>query len=405
MYNVKLPYSKSLLIRLMILGSQLKDKLVITGYTPSGDVLTVQSALEKLGCLFSVENNALTISPPAELQRSAAFYIKDSAAGFRMLLGLLAAIPGGEYILEVSEQLKKRPYLPLVEALNASGARISATEFPQMIKGRQLTNTISLDTTLSSQYFSALLLAAPQQAEGMEVIISGGQVSWGYAEMTLKLLADFGIKINRTGNKYFISGRLINPGKYAVEVDYSAASYFWAMAASGGIAVFVPGNRNTSSQGDAAFAEVLRLMGAEVKNTEAGCIVSKGRLTGINADMKQMPDQVLTLGVLGLLAESPVKITNIAHVQHKESRRISCLLEEIERIGGKAEYKSEILTIYPLEHQPQQVTIKTHQDHRLAMAFSILLLHYPWLKLDKPEVVNKSFPGFWQEFEKYLLKI
>jgi 3-phosphoshikimate 1-carboxyvinyltransferase len=404
MYSVKLPGSKSVLIRLLILASQQNSEIFLQGYTGSRDVLTVQTALERLGCRFVPLSGGMKIIPYGDYRRQAEIKIIDSATGFRLLLALLCTIEGGRYSLDASFQLRKRPFLPLVKALREMSAEIEDDSFPYIITGKSLTGEkASIDTTISSQYLSALLLAAPRLEQGICLNIRGSRVSWSYVEMTIKLLREFGIKVQRDESRIFIEpgNRLSAPDNYLVESDYSSACYFWALAAISGKAVFVPGRRKCSSQPDAGFADILAEMGAQLLDDDSGTIIIGKRLHGIKIDMKQMPDQIPTLSVLGLLAESPLEIYNIQRLKYKESDRVQSIRQEISRLGGRAEIENGILRIFPLKKPPAAVTCSTHSDHRIAMAFSLLLLRYPWLKFDDEDVVKKSFPDFWQEFKNF----
>ena len=404
MLNIKLPYSKSELNRIMILGSQLKGKLVIKGGSSAADILTLQQALTELGCEFEISVDEIIMLCENGLSQKGEVCIKDSATGFRLLLARLAAQPGGEYLLDASAQLQKRPMQELILALRQMGAMITTDKFPYQIKGNFLDGSnMKIDTSISSQYLSALLLIAPQCLGGMNIEVTGKRVSWEYVELTIQILRKMGIEVYAKQDKLVVlpGSRLSNPSKIEVATDYSSACYFWAMAAAGGKAVKTIGSRRESFQPDAAFADLLAEMGAEVIDEDGFTIVQGNELKGIKADMSQMPDQVPTLAMLGLMASSKVEITNINHLQYKESNRIESILTEIRRCSGEAEYKDGFLRVFPLTKDPGQVIIDTHGDHRLAMAFAILKLKYPEIEIDDPAVVNKSFPDFWTEFRRF----
>ncbi|MDP8321477.1 MAG: 3-phosphoshikimate 1-carboxyvinyltransferase [Candidatus Stygibacter australis] len=404
MLNIKLPYSKSELNRIMILGSQLKGKLVIKGGSSAADILTLQQALTELGCEFEISVDEIIMLCENGLSQKGEVCIKDSATGFRLLLARLAAQPGGEYLLDASAQLQKRPMQELILALRQMGAMITTDKFPYQIKGNFLDGSnMKIDTSISSQYLSALLLIAPQCLGGMNIEVTGKRVSWEYVELTIQILRKMGIEVYAKQDKLVVlpGSRLSNPSKIEVATDYSSACYFWAMAAAFGNSVKTIGSRKKSFQPDAAFADLLAEMGAEVIDEDDHVIVKGNYLQGIKADMSQMPDQVPTLAVLGLMAGSEIEITNISHLQYKESNRIESILTEIRRCGGKAEYKDGCLRVFPLAKYPGQVLIDPHGDHRLAMAFAILKLKYPEIEIDDPAVVNKSFPDFWTEFRRF----
>jgi len=404
MLNIKLPYSKSELNRIMILGSQLKGKLVIKGGSIAADILTLQQALSLLGCEFEISDDEIIMFCENGLSQKSEIYIKDSATGFRLLMARLAAQPGGEYLLDASAQLQKRPMQELILALRQMGAMIITDQFPFQIRGNFLDgSSVKIDTSISSQYLSALLLIAPQCPQGLNIELTGKRVSWEYVELTIQILRKMGIEVYAKQNNLVVlpGSRLYNPSEIEVAIDYSSACYFWAMAAACGKGVKTIGSRRKSFQPDAAFAELLAEMGAEVIDEADHVIVKGNYLKGIKADMSQMPDQVPTLAVLGLMASSEVEMTNISHLQYKESNRLESILTEIRRCGGRAEYKDGCLRVFPLAKDPGQVLINTHGDHRLAMAFAILKLKYPGIEIDDPAVVNKSFPDFWTEFHRF----
>lgn len=390
----------------MILGAQLKDEIKLIGFEKSDDVLTVLAALNSLGCSARIVNNSLTLTSPPHFSQNAKLFIKDSATGLRFLLALLASTPKFSSTLDASAQLRNRPLIPLIKALRVAGAQIDDSRYPLIIKGKKLSaSQIPLDVSISSQFLSAILLTAPQFSPEFSLKIKGTPVSWGYTLMTINLLKDFGILVKQNGNTIYIEShsKLINPKIYQVEVDYSCAAYFFALASITDKKVFIPGNLAKSYQPDAGFAQILSDMGADISASNQGTMIKRNKLKGISIDMKNMPDQVPTLAVLGLLAESPLQMHNISHLKYKESNRIKALIKEIKQLNGKIEYENGSLKVFPLKSPPPAITICSHADHRIAMAFSLLLNRYPYLAIDKPEVVRKSFPNFWQEYDKLML--
>ncbi|MCF7912514.1 MAG: 3-phosphoshikimate 1-carboxyvinyltransferase [Candidatus Cloacimonetes bacterium] len=407
MLNIKLPYSKSELNRLLVLGSQMTDSVTLLGSSQADDVFTMLKALSVLGCEFEVSADRIIITPAANGRLRPDGYIKinNSATGFRMLLALLATQPGGKYLLDASEQLRLRPMQPLVTALREMGAVIEDNEFPYKIQGTCLNGSnLQIDTSISSQYLSALLLVSAQCFSGLNIELTGTKVSREYVKMTISILGKLGIEVIEWGNKLIVpaGSRLINPSEIAVEPDYSCACYFWAMAALFDKQVQTAGDRLASQQPDAGFADLLSELGAKVIDKDGYTCVQGSKIKGIKVDMSQMPDQVPTLAVMGLMAASPMEITGISHLQYKESNRIEALITEIRRIGGRADYENDCLTVQPLAEPARQVTIETHGDHRLAMAFAILMYEYPSISINEPEVVNKSFPGFWAEYQRFM---
>jgi len=385
-----------------MIASIMDTQLSIQNYSQATDIKTLTNALRQLGFSIDINDGKAIITPPLNLNSEITCNITDSATGFRFLLARLAAAQKGKYLLHASHQLQKRPMQPLLNALRTLGASIDSQRFPYVINAQKLSGgKILVDTCLSSQFTSALLLIAPLCKESLQLDLTGSRVSWNYVMMTIALMRKFSIKVTVLNDSIIINA----PQKPAalteisIEPDYSAAAYFWAMAASHDLSVSINGSRIDSTQPDAKFPEILEQMGATITDLDSNTIVTRNKLKGIEVNMSQMPDQVPTLAVLALLATTPTKITGVEHLQYKESNRIKALLTEFQRINAKANYKNGILTINPLNANPGAVTITTHHDHRLAMAFSILKLHYPQIRIDNPSVVNKSFPSFWEQFQ------
>ena len=221
-----------------------------------------------------------------------------------------------------------------------------------------------------------------------------------YVDLTLEVLGNFGISYYREGYRYFElpGGQSYLPREYEIEADASSASYFWAAAAVTGGRVTITNLSLESSQGDAAFPEVLGRMGCAVESTPAGLTVQGGPLQGVTVDMATMPDLVPTLAVLAAFAAGDTVITGVAHLRHKESDRLHAVATELGKLGIEARETPDGLVIRG--GAPKGAVIHTYNDHRIAMSFAVAGLKIPGVAIEDPECVAKSFPDFWQFFKQ-----
>ena len=241
------------------------------------------------------------------------------------------------------------------------------------------------------------LLMAP---EGLKIDITGELVSRPYVDLTLEVLGNFGISYYREGYRYFElpGGQSYLPRDYVIEADASSASYFWAAAALTGGRVTITNLNLTSSQGDAAFPEVLGRMGCTVESTPAGLTVQGGPLQGVTVDMSTMPDLVPTLSVLAAFAAGDTVITGVAHLRHKESDRLAAVAAELARLGIEARESADGLVIRG--GAPKGAVIQTYNDHRIAMSFAVAGLKAEGMHITDPDCVAKSFPDLWEFFDR-----
>jgi len=256
---------------------------------------------------------------------------------------------------------------------------------------------------VSSQFTSSLLLFASQQpGPPIEVELEGNQVSRPYVEMTRSMMAQCGIRTERRGGGTIV----VHPGVPAhdhidVEVDASGMSYFLALAAVTGTTVEIPGISADSAQGDVGLARAFERMGCTVAFDRDRLRITGGPLRGIDIDMETMPDVVLTLAAVASRAEGPTHVTNIANLRVKECDRIHAAAAELQRLGQKVDEGDDWLRIHPTGTL-QPATVHTYDDHRVAMAFSVLGLLQEGIAIEDPACVTKSFPDYWQEFDRFV---
>ena len=400
---VDLQGSKSFLNRILIISTFLDSPLKIYNFSRCDDLNTMVENFRKIGFEFYTDEDYLIIVSPEQMKSPSHLYIKDSGTGFRFLLTRLVVEKGLETTIDVSPQLQKRPIKPLVKILNKMGAEIDDQEFPIKIKGNDLKGgKIEIPANISSQFISSLLLIAPCYEQDLEITLTGEIVSRPYIEMTLQIMDDFGIESDFIGNKIQIKSgqKYFNLSYYHIEPDFSSACYFWALGALSNNFVCTSGWFQKSIQADFQFLEILKKMGAEIVIKDDKICITKGSLSGIDIEMKNMPDQVPTLSFLALFAESKTIIRNIGHLKYKESDRISALLKEIKKLGGNIEFKENSLTIYPLVKSPANVFLETYNDHRMVMSLSILKAVFPYLTIKNMDSVTKSYPDFFEDFNR-----
>jgi 3-phosphoshikimate 1-carboxyvinyltransferase len=263
-----------------------------------------------------------------------------------------------------------------------------------------------VDGGISSQFLSALLMAAPAAAGPVELRVAGELVSQPYVEMTLGVMRAFGVTVecetSPSGAPAVFRTRAATyePADYEIEPDASAASYFFGAAAVTGGEVTVEGLSRDSVQGDLAFVDVLEQMGCRVACGENSVTVTGGDLRGVDVDMNAISDTAQTLAAVAVFARGPTRIRNIAHVRHKETDRIAAVATELRRLGIRAEEHADGLTIHPGPLRP--AVIETYNDHRMAMSFALIGLATPGVQIADPGCTAKTYPGFWDDLAQLM---
>ncbi|TLS43786.1 3-phosphoshikimate 1-carboxyvinyltransferase [Streptomyces montanus] len=406
--HARIPGSKSLTNRALLLAAAAEGTTVLSAPLVSEDTIAFRGALEQLGVRVSAEPGdghwhvrGLGGGPLGD----ARVHCGDAGTAARFLPPFTATGQGLFYF-DGSLQLRARPMRPLIDALTRLGVTVHVGRggrLPLVVEGGGLQGgRIVLDSDLSSQYLSGLLMAAPLLSRPLTIDVPH-LVSRPYVDMTLALMRHFGAHVERSGNR--ITTR---PGGYVardlpVEPDASSASYFFAAAAATGRSVTVRGLGRHSLQGDLGFARVLRLAGAEVtvgdnETTVRGPDSLRG---GFTIDMGDISDTFMTLAAVAPLADAPITITGIAHTRLKESDRISAVARNLRACGILVEEDADRITVHP--GVPRPTTIACYRDHRIAMSFAVLnLASSAGFALDDPACVDKTFPGFHAELRRLM---
>ncbi|GLS89806.1 3-phosphoshikimate 1-carboxyvinyltransferase [Psychromonas marina] len=413
--EINLPGSKSLSNRALLLAALAKGTTTLTNLLDSDDIRHMLNALKKLGvnyqlsadkkqCVVEGLGRAFNTTELGELE----LFLGNAGTAMRPLCAALC-LGQGEYVLTGEPRMFERPIGSLVDALQQAGAQVTYLKDenypPLKISGTGLKGgNVKIDGSVSSQFLTAFLMAAPM-AQGDTVIeIVGELVSKPYIKITLQIMADFGVDVdNENGEyqKFTIKGGQIYTaaGSYLVEGDASSASYFLAAGAIAGGTVKVTGIGRNSVQGDIQFADALEAMGAEIEWGDDYIKASKGELKAIDMDFNHIPDAAMTIAVVALFATGTTKITNVYNWRVKETDRLFAMATELRKVGAFVVEGHDFIEITAPE-QIQHAEIDTYDDHRIAMCFSLVALSGTSVTINDPKCTSKTFPDY---FEKLAL--
>ncbi|WAI82777.1 MULTISPECIES: 3-phosphoshikimate 1-carboxyvinyltransferase [Achromobacter] len=414
-----LPGSKSISNRVLLLSAIAEGSTTITGLLDSDDTRVMLGALRQLGVQVSdLDAGSVTVQGVRRFPvESADLFMGNAGTAIRPLTAALALM-GGDYRLSGVPRMHERPIGDLADALNALGASIDylgQPGYPPLHIGQgQISDdaVARVQGSVSSQFLTALLLAAPLQAgrSGKPVTIEvvGELISKPYIEITLNLMARFGVQVRRDGwTRFVVDGGAgyRSPGQIAVEGDASTASYFLALGAIGGGPLRVTGVGADSIQGDVAFADTLAQMGANVAYGPdwievSGVLVADGaRLKAFDTDFNLIPDAAMTAAALALYADGPCLLRNIGSWRVKETDRIHAMQTELEKLGAHVESGPDWLRVIPPAQDAwRDAQIGTWDDHRMAMCFSLAAFGPAAVRIMDPGCVSKTFPGYFDVY-------
>jgi 3-phosphoshikimate 1-carboxyvinyltransferase len=403
--EVNVPGSKSYTHRLLI-ASALSDGIcTLKNCLRSEDTLLTLEALRKMDVRIDDIKTGITVHGNMGALKAChePLFLGNSGTSMRLLTGV-AALGKGEYTLTGTSRMSERPIEDLLDGLSSLGVAARSVNNngcpPVVIKGGKIKGgRIELKCNLSSQFLSSILLIAPYTERGVEIEVIEGPVSKPYIDMTIDIMAKFGVDVKRDGYlKFGIEGRrCYRAGNYYVEPDCSQAGYFWAAAAVTGSEIKVKGITKESRQGDLKLTGLLERMGCEIVFENDGISVKGGSLSGIEADMSDMPDMVPTLAVVASFAKGTTVIKNVGHLKAKESDRLSAVVNELSKTGIEANCTGTDLAVKG--GTPRGAEIDTYSDHRIAMSFAVAGLRIPGIFIKDEKCVEKSFPDFWNVLE------
>ncbi len=412
--RVQPPGSKSITNRALVCAALAHGVSTLRGALDSEDTRVMIDGLRSLGFDIVSHDAGTTLVVRGADGRipalEAELFCANSGTTMRFLTAV-TTLGHGSFRLDGTRRMRERPIGDLLAALNQLGAHAGSEDGnacpPVVVHANGLPGgPATVRGDISSQFLSALLMVAPYASSPVELTIEERLVSVPYVEMTRRVMQSFGADVVAT-EKYSpikISNRRLYCGReYSIEPDASAASYFFAAAAITGGRVRVDGLSFDSLQGDVAFVECLKQMGAEVDYGDDYSITVEGRaLKGIEVDMNAISDTVPTLAVVALFADGPTTIGNVAHIRHKETDRIAAVATELRKLGAAVTERDDGLTIEP--GQLRSATIDTYNDHRMAMSFALAGLRIPGVRIANPNCVEKTYPNFFRDLAALVYK-
>jgi 3-phosphoshikimate 1-carboxyvinyltransferase len=397
------PGSKSLTNRALVLAALAEGESRLEGVLESDDTSHMRLALEALGIEIRGEGTTLTVRGGRSrlVAPRAPLFVGNSGTTVRFLAAVSAIVPG-PVTLEGDAHMARRPIADLVEALRQLGVRVECpTGCPPLVVhgGRLPGGCVRMRGDRSSQYFSALLMAGGLADGPLTVEIDGSLVSRPYVEITRRMIAVFGGRVDEGHDRFTVhpTGGY-RPQTYAIEPDASAASYPFALAAGSGGRITVEGLGTDALQGDVAFADLLEQAGARVVRGRRQTRVEGKRLHGLDVDMHHISDTVMTLAALAPVADGATTIRNVANIRIKETDRLAATVAELRRLGQAVTHGDDWLRIEPRPILP--ALVRTYSDHRMAMSFAILGALRAGVTIEDPACVAKTYPGFWDDLAR-----
>jgi len=385
--RIKLPASKSISNRALILNA--------LAYSPY-DIQNLSDCDDTRVTVKALDSNDTT------------FDIGAAGTAMRFLTAFLSKTVG-EWTITGSERMKNRPIRLLVDALNSLGAKIEYVEKdgypPLKIYGSALMGgEISLSGGVSSQYISALMMIAPYMQNGLKITLEGNVISVPYIQMTLSMMKEFGVQVIFENNIIDIKPQMYKPVQYKVESDWSAASYWYEILSIAGKGqIQLDGLNQNSHQGDSKVAGLFGQLGVKTKYNAEGVLLTATQhyTSKFEYDFVNQPDLAQTFAVTCCLKNIPFVFSGLQSLKIKETDRIAALINELGKLGYVVVEPAEGQLAWLGEHceKASTISIKTYEDHRMAMAFAPAALITP-IEIEEPQVVSKSYPGFWDDIDK-----
>lgn len=403
--TVEVPGSKSYTNRALLIAALAHGASTVTGALFSDDTRYMCNALQKLGVDIDTDEKRATFDVYGNGGNipvsSAELYIGNSGTTSRSLTAYVS-LGRGRFVIDGDEPMRHgRPISDLLDALTQIGvsarSQFDNGHLPVIVEGNGLEGgKTRLDVSKSSQFLTALLLIAPYAKNDVEIEVVGDR-EMPYIDITLSVMQAFGVQVVNEGYRYFRieGGQRYQPRIYNIEPDASNASYFFAAAAITGGRVTVQHLHLDSMQGDVQFVRILEQMGCQVVVSDSGITVTgPSQLKGIDVDMRAISDTALTLAAIAPFADSNVTIRNIEHTRWQETDRIHAMVTELRKLGVPVVEHQDGLEISPAPITP--AAIDTYEDHRMAMAFSLVGLKADGIRINDPDCVSKTFPNYFQ---------
>ena len=397
--NVQMPGSKSYTNRALIMAALTKGPVVLKNPLYSDDTEAMIDCLRTLGLKLNSEPDRIIVYNDVSVVQNKSYqlFARDSGTTVRFILALLCIVPGIK-TLQGSPRLNKRPISDLIDALRTLGAQIEYVNGEGQLPIKVTSSTLSkrsaeLKGDLSSQFCSAMLLIAPL-LQGFKLHMQGPCISQPYVDMTVNCMQEWGVDVVQADKIYSIPDQAYQKKEYLIEGDFSSAGYFFALAALTQSTITLENLNPTSKQADRQFLAILEKMGNRVTYGENGITVQGKGVMALDVNMEGCPDQVMTLAVLAAFAKGVTRISGVCSLRYKETERVVALKNELKKMGIHTEDSHDTLHIWG--GVPRAAEIDTYNDHRMAMAFAVAGMHLKGMSIRNPEVVNKTFPSFWE---------
>ncbi len=407
--EVQVPGSKSITNRALLLAALSNKKCTLHGVLFSDDTRAFLDSLQKLGFSVMIDEkikDVIILGTGGKIPNSKAVINVESAGTAARFLTVMLAFAGGDYEMNASPQMCKRPMEPLLTILKENGVEFTFLgeegHFPFLMSSHNIfMETVDIDTGISSQFASALLMAGVLLKDGLKVVMSGDRTEGSYIQMTLNMMRQFGIDVVKEGNCCKVPNTTeFGVPEYQIEPDVSGACYFYAMAPLLRTDVIVKNVHMDSLQGDIKFVKVLADMGCILEETKEGIRVIGScvdEYPGLTLSMKDFSDQTMTMAAIAPFAKSPTLIRNVGHIRFQESDRIHAIVTELTRMGIVCEEaeSEEGIRIFPvLAEDVKEVETETYEDHRMAMAFTLIGLKTGKITIKNPECCRKTFENY-----------
>lgn len=404
--TLSVPGSKSFTNRALILAGMSRQSVVVQNSLFSADTYYGFECLEQLGFSLNFEGESVEISPPVHPPREAELFFGKAGTLARFVPAVVLnfeRVHGVKLLAHATAeaQLAKRPLLDLLVALRNLGAHIEGDSFPITLKSSTLMGRTSISGSVSGQFLSGLLLAAAGAGSEIEIERTENLVQPDYVRMTLDSIKKFAgrVECNADLTYFRVLPSSLGCGRFAIEADASTACYFVAFAALHGCALQIDNIGAQTMQPDFGFVYVLEKMGVSTR-VSAGSIAVEAQVQpmlrgGFSIDMSTMSDQVLTLAVMAVCADSPIRIFGVGHIRHHESDRLACLAKNLTRLGAHCEEDADSICVHPSRSAIAGEWL-CYEDHRFAMAGFLLASRYPMVQLVDAGCVSKTVPDFFE---------
>ncbi len=404
--KVKVPGSKSITNRALLLAALSNERCTLHGVLFSDDSRAFLDSLLKLGfeVLADEETGDVTIQGMGGKipNNHAALDVRSAGTAARFLTVMLA-LAGGEYEMTASPQMCRRPMKPLLDVLKNAGVNFifhgKEGYFPFLMQSDAISlKEVEIDTSISSQFASALLMSGALLPDGLKVTMQGERAEGSYIKMTIAMMRQFGIDVRQEGKSCQVPyARTFGRKEYQVEPDVSGAGYFYAMAPLLKKEVEVENVHMDSLQGDIRFLEVLKEMGCTLTDGKTGVKISGKEMEdypGMDISMKDFSDQTMTMAALAPFAKGPTLIRDIGHIRYQETDRIYAVLTELGRMGITCMEEGDGIRIFP--GNINETEVETYEDHRMAMAFTLIGLKTGKITIKNPYCCRKTFENYFE---------